>query len=751
MSDIGAEAVGMMTQRDQAAADPSQQPSLMRSVAKDGQPEQSEANLVKEILRNIADWEKHHKDAFDRMKHDVRFAANKHGAQWGGSKASPSKDEYVANITFRHIQGRTGVLYAKNPRVKSRRKKRLDFKIWDGTQELLTMAEQALAAVKKSQAGPTVQPDPATGAPVVAPPPPPPSPVDVVGAQAVLAEAQQVKQKRAMLDKIGETAEILYQYYQGEGNPAFKKRAKAWVRRTLTTGVGWLKLDFERQRDYSPQVAGEVDNLTIELDHLKSELAKIADDETYEGSARIAEIEAQLQAMQSTQMVTVKEGLLFGFPKSWRVIPDTNCSQLTGLVDCWELAEQMPMTVDQIREAYKVDIKSQFTPYQGRDKIGRERTEAMVYEHYNRRTGLMCVVCEGYPAFLVKPTKPRVEVSRFFPYYPLAFNEMECEDGEIFPPSDVQLIMHQQREYNRAREALRQHRIASQPGHIANKSAFSNEADVEKMKNRAPHEVIMLEGIGDKKVQDVLQAVPLNTIDQNIYQVEQAFSDVMRTIGDQAANLGGTTDATATEASISENSRLSTVASNADDLDMVLTEIARDGCHVMLTQVAPEEAIRIAGDGAMWPQTTGADYSAEIYLEILAGSSGRPNRDRDAAILERLFPLAVQTGAIKPTYLAKHLVQLMDETVDMEDAILDGLPSILALNEAAKAGMTAMQQPAGPVAPGGGGMPGGGATPTGDPATDPSQQGNPAPAPMMPGGGPGDSFPAPNAAGVALS
>lgn len=569
---------------------------------------------------------------------------------------------------------------------------------------------------------------------ISAPNAPPPPQADVIAAQAVLQEAQQVKQKRMMLDRIGQTAEILYGYYQGDGDPSFKKRAKAWVRRTITTGVGWCKLDFERKtaEHYTPQDKDNVDNLTTQLNHLKSELEKVAEDKTTDTSARVIEIEAQLKALQEAAYIVVKEGLTFAFPKSWRVIPDDTCSQLTGLVDCWGMAEEIPSTPDEIREAYGVDIEnSNFVKYEGKDLNGRDRVEAMVYEHYDRRTGLMCVVCEGYPGFLVHPAPPRISVSRFFPYYPLAFNEMECEDGEIFPPSDVALMEHQQREYNRAREALRQHRIASQPGHVADKAAFSNEADVRAMRDRNPHDVVMLEGIGGRKIGDVLDKIPLNTIDPNIYQVNEFFQDIQRSVGDQAADMGATQkNTTATEASVSENSRMSTIASNVDDLDMVLTELARDSCQVMLCQVSQETATKIAGDGAMWPGITGDDYAMEIYLEVVAGSSGRPNRDKDAANIQRLFPLAIQTGSISPKYLARKVVETMDETVDLEDAILDGMPSILAMNEAAKGGAQA---------------------PSGDPALAPGAQGGaaPAPPPSAPaahqGGGPGPVHPAPHA------
>jgi hypothetical protein len=719
MDDIGAETTTLLTQRAATEA-----PREMRSEETDGKPDASTMALVKETIDKIKKWEKHHRSDFERMQADVKFARNKHGEQWGGTKAAP-RDEYVAQITHRHIQSRTGVLYAKNPRVKARRKKRLDFKVWDGTQAMLQQAMMAMqeAAAMDAQAQ-------AAAAATGLPPAPPNDGIDTGFAQMVIQEAVQVKERRALLDKVGMTAEIMYHYYQGEGNPDFKSRAKSWVRRTLTTGVGWVKLDFQRERGYrTPLAAGEIADLNTELGRLKSELDKIAEGETYEGSPRIAEIQAMLAKLETEQSVILKEGLAFGFPKSWNVIPDDRCSQLTGLVGCWELAERIPMTPDEVRENYSVDVSKSYTKFQGTDKTGKTRDEAVVYEYYNKRTGLMAVVCDGYCDWIVPPGPPRVKTERFFPFYALCFNETECEDGEIYPPSDVELIKPMQREYNRSREALRQHRIASQPGHVGNKNAFSNENDVKKMANRTVHEVVLLEGLPpDAKISDVLTSIPLNPIDPNIYMVEHVFTDVQRATGDQAANLGGTGGDTATESSIAENSRLSSLASNIDDLDMILTEIARDGCQIMLNEVSQETAAKIAGVGAVWPSVAGDEMASEVYLEIVAGSSGRPNRDRDAANFERLMPYLMQLPGLQPEPIVKHGVQLLDETMDVEDVYMAGLPSILTMNAMAKNA----------------GNPMGGDTPTGDPKTDPNQQGGAQQGgPPAGGGGAGDAYPAP--------
>lgn len=672
--------------------------STMRSVAKDGPPEAATAALVKRYQGLVLGWKKHHDKAFKRMRRDAAFATNRNGAQWRDAgidvplNGIDSTDErYVANITHRHIQAKVASLYAKNPRVKSVRNKKIDTVLWDGTPEMLQQAQQmVMSATQMAAAGQM-----------------PPPGLNVAAAQAVLQEANAIKQQHALLDKIGTTAEIMYHHFLDEGEPDFKSRAKKWVARTITTGVGWVKLDFQRERGYTPEMESPIRDLSLEIDRLQSQLEKVAEDEIPEGSADLAELQAQLARLQSQPDVVISEGLVFDFPKSWRVIVDDKCSQLPGLIGCMGMAHEFMSTPDDIREHYKVDIASEFKTYVAKDKDGKERKEACVWEVYDKRTGLMCVICEGYPDFLVAPGSPRINVKRFFPFFPLTFNEVESDDdADIYPPSDVSLLMPMQREYNRSREALRQHRIASQPGHVANATAFANEDDVKKMASRTPHEVVILKGFPvDKPIANVLQAIPLNTIDPNVYQVENSFQDIQRTIGDQEANLGGTSGNTATESSIAESSRMGTVDSNRSDLDMCLGELARAGRHVMLCEISPETAKQIAGDGAIWPHSTGAQIAEEISLNIVAGSSGKPNRDRDAANFQRMMPIAIQIPGLNPQWLGKQAVQLMDETVDLEDAYLAGLPSIMAMNAMTTAAATAPQPP------------------TGNPATDPGQQG----------------------------
>ena len=53
--------------------------------------------------------------------------------------------------------------------------------------------------------------------------------------------------------------------------------------------------------------------------------------------------------------------------------------------------------------------------------------------------------------------------------------------------------------------------------------------------------------------------------------------------------------------------------------------------------------------------------SKEIYLEIEAGSSGRPNQAQQLQNFERLAPILMQLPGVKPQFLAKEAIRRMDD------------------------------------------------------------------------------------------
>jgi hypothetical protein len=311
----------------------------------------------------------------------------------------------------------------------------------------------------------------------------------------------------------------------------------------------------------------------------------------------------------------------------------------------------------------------------------------------------VCTVVEGWPDYLRSPLPPTPWLERFWPFFALSFNDGD-HDKKVYPVSDVQLLKAMQREYNRCRDGLRRHRIANRPKTVVAKGVLDEE-DKGNLQTHPDNCVVELGAMQPgQKVDDLLQAWKGSPIDPALYNTDMVFQDVLRVVGSQEANLGGVgpTSTTATESSIAESSRLSSLQSNIDDLDDFLSDLGRSGGQVLLLNLSIETVKQIAGQGAVWPQATKKDVAEELYLEVKAGSSGRPNKAQEMQNMNMILPYLIQMPGINPLWLASEVLRRMDDQLDLSDAIGKGIPSIAMMNT---------QQPQAPQAvaapePGGG-------------------------------------------------
>lgn len=643
-------------------------------------PEVSEARrqLVAQTVNRIKRAKRHWKPSFDRMREDAYFADGNH---WEGGVPGLRDPRLVIDITSRHIQMRTSSLYAKNPTIVARRRETMDFLMWDEDPKSL-MSAQALIQTIATQGGAA---DPA-------------SQQQLAEAMALLDDVAEGMTRRQAIEKLGKTLEIVFRHQiDAMQDPTFKSQIKALVVRTLTRGVGYVKLDYQRKMGRKPAAENRLDDMRDRLARLQRLLQESADDKngTYaETRAEYEELQIQMKNFQAEQQVILKEGLLFQFPASCSIIPDTKCTSLDGFVGCDEVAEEMPMTWEDIKETYGVDVRGRHRKYNQQFdgtmvEISQETERdcmAATYLVYNRRTGLTYVVCDGYPDYLKEPATPEVQFQHFWPWFPLIFTRADS-DTDPFPRSDVRLMMPLQRELNRTQEALRQHRIAKQPKYLMDASAFEEDEKLNIAESPA-HEAIPVKVMADgKKPADMLAVIPTADIDPTVYSTDVIYESVMRVLGSQEANLGGTSrgDVTATESSIAEASRVSSQESNADDLDDLLSKLALNGGQVLLTQMEEETAKKIAGRGAVWLNLTREEQSQNLYLEVEAGSSGRPNAAQDAALIERLMPFILQIPGMSPQKIGAQILQpLTNGRVRVADLMDPSITqSIVNMNRAA--------------------------------------------------------------------
>lgn len=689
----------------QPAAEPANDPAAGPQQIVDRetpQPDAARAALVAKWCERINAAKKHFESDFQRMRKDQEYA--REGAD--RSRWDPS-EKYTANLVQRHVNTKVDALYAKNPRAVAKRRPRMEFSIWDGNPQTL---QQAMMGVQAGLMDPN--------------------------AMALLQDVQQGMAKKQMLDRVARTLELAFGYYVDEQQPPFKTSAKQLVRRTITNGVGYLKLGFQRIMQKRPEIESQIADVTNQLAHIQRLTADLADGELQPDSADAEEMKIALAALQAEPEMIVREGLTFGFPRSTEIIVDPRCRDLVGFVGARWIAHEMPMTADEIEETYGVDVGKSYTTYkpEGREvqaQYDKNEPLACVYEVQDKKTGTYFTVCEGYPDFLAEPAPPPLSIERFWNVFTLVFNGRE-DERKLYPYSDVYLIRPMQDDHNRAREGLREQRRANRPKYATGRGQLED-TDKAQLQADAGNVLIELNNLTpDSDVNKMIQRMQMHGIDPAMYDTSPHFQDIERVVGTQQANFGNVSGGTATESSIAENGRLSSVTSNVDDLDEFLTEVARAAGQIMLREVSAETAKKIAGPGAVWPDMSGQDIAEELMLEIKAGSSGRPNKAAELANLERAAPFLLQTPGVNPTYLASKMLERLDDDLDLEEAIVEGMPSIVAMNAAA--GRQA--QPA-----------------TGDASTDPTQQGGAggqnAPRADRNEPGPQPAFPAPAQMGVA--
>lgn len=689
----------------------------------------AEKAQVQKLLKLIKSDKDHHKAAFEQMRSDMFVA------KYGRIKGYP-KTSYKANLAGRHVRVKTAALYAKNPKATAKRRETLDFEVWDESPQSLQMAMQTIQMAQQyMQTTPPVS-DPATGV-VSGPAIPPEYEQAFEMARSTIADFQKGMERRALIQKIGKTLEILFAQALREQKPLdFKTAAKQMVRRGCTTGVGYIELGFQREYGPRPAMTEKLADVRARLDHLKNLTEKVGEDRLDPDDPEIYELQKAMEALAAEPEVLLREGLIIDFPRSTKVIPDQLCKELVGFVGARHLTIEYLFTTDQVKEMFGVDLGKNYTGYKVDGKSTENESSAnvvhddetsapiaenkgsglcCVWKHYDKVSGLVSFVADGYDKFIRQPASPDVFVEDFWPVYALTFNAVEDEDS-LFPPSDVFLMLDQQMEYNRSRQGMREHRRAARPRWVYSNGSIEK-VDVSEFKKMEPFEMLGMNLPEGQTIQDVLKAIPVPGVDPNLYETSQLFTDIQMVVGSSEAQFGGVAKATATESAIAANSSASSDGSSVDDLDNFLTTVARASGQILLREMSEEKVKEIVGPGAVWPHLTLAEIASEIFLEVQAGSTGKPNQAVEINNWKEMMPFLIQMPGLSPVWLARETVRRLDDSADLTEALSEGALSVIAQN-----GMAQVS--------------------TGDPATDPNAQGaegkNKLPAQMeqQPGSGP---------------
>ena len=637
---------------------------------KDKKPEDMllESNTVKLWTKRIKDAKAFYEKDFDRMRQNMEFAA---GLQWEGQSTMESA-KYVANFVNREVNQKVATLYAKDPKAVYRRRKRLDFQIWDESVETMQSANVTLAKAKElAPQNPMVMQSP-----------------EVMQAQALIADITHGKAWQQLCNRIGKSMEILYGYQCDTQAPDFKYQMKQLVRRVVTNGVGYVRLNFSRQGDHALTSTGTDDSLSMRLKRARAIMDQIDDDKITNDDPRREQLENLFTSIDASamggDMTNIEERLDFDFPSSTSIIVDQKCKSLKGFIGARWIAQQYILPLEEVNAYFGSEIKAggELVRYAedgvpkesgvaSSSKDPQEKPLCCLWEVFDITTKTVFFLADGWKEYVKAPEALTPSINRFWPIFSLSFNDIEIEPGgkvHIYPPSDVELIRHPQKELNRQREELRKHRKGNRPWYGVSEGILTD-IDSDKITDHETNELVMFKGIPPgTPINNVIQRFQPAPIDPALYESRTVLEDASLVIGTNQAQQGmPQRHVAATPAVIQEQSRISSVNSNVDDLDDLLSELAQAAGEMMLREFSLETVKRVVGVGAAWPEQNRQDFLNEIFLDSVAASSGRPNKAVDVANAQQIVPLLMQAGANPWAVIGKILVPVLDANLEPSD------------------------------------------------------------------------------------
>jgi hypothetical protein len=472
-----------------------------------------------------------------------------------------------------------------------------------------------------------------------------------------------------------------------------KKRSKSNVRSTMTTSIGWLKLTYQESLSGDPIILRRHNDLQDNLQRIEhlAMTTKVEDDRTKLLEQRM-ELQNQMKAVVQSQEVKIFKGLALDRVQSEDVlILDESVVDFDDYVFAKKIALGIWMTDDEYQQKFGHKPPSGTTEFgqaavnQPTDDGGKpvempgaakKACYRRVWQVEDRSANMIFTVAEGSNCWCRTPYVPNPVSERFYSLFCLAFNPVE---GRWRPLSDVELLANLQDEYNTTRHLYAEARKEAIPTRVFRKAGNLTEEDIKALSNRRARDWIGVEGNPSIPLnQDILQLEGI-AIDADAYDVTIIRNDMDMLVGLSDASRSNLVEAkTATEAEIMRQSLMTRVAERQDTNEDFISEMAVAALEIMLQRFTPEEVRQLAGEKAVWPQLNTEEIFRKVNISVRAGSTGRPNQNKEreawAAIMPILKDTMAQVAELRMAGnfdMADSLIELLKETLKRYDERLD--------------------------------------------------------------------------------
>jgi hypothetical protein len=498
-----------------------------------------------------------------------------------------------------------------------------------------------------------------------------------------------------------------------------KSPAKKWVRSALTVGLGVMKASWQERTAPDPEMARQIHDLQDNIKRVTQLRLDLAEGASLDSEADTAEYERQLTALQGKAERVIARGFTVDFinAEDWQgalghTISDNqempwqaqrifmlkedakaefglSTERINGATTYTPRAPciQQP-DVTNVSGALAGDMNAQDADSFTSGYASAAKTDAMsgggdggsyvaVWEIWDRGSNSVLTRIEGVAGWVKAPFQP-CATTRFFPFFLFTISDV---DGQRHPQSLITSSYKQLDEYNRIQTAAAKHRKRVIP------KTFFDKAQIDPKDARALAKGDVGEMVGisrtqinDGNLESMFAKVAYPAFDFAIYDVSGVRNEIEMNWGVQEALAGGVTnDKTATEAEIQQAGFQARTGGRRDDMEEALNELALYTAEIARCYMATEDVTAIVGPDAFWPEYSGAESLAEmVNVEIRAGSSGKPNTNRDKESWSGVLPFLQQqitaVGTLRqstPEAIADSLERLTQITMEKYGERLD--------------------------------------------------------------------------------
>lgn len=491
-----------------------------------------------------------------------------------------------------------------------------------------------------------------------------------------------------------------------------KKPIRRQVRSALSVGIGWCKGLMWSAKRPQPQVEKELHDMEASMQRLTMLTTEARTDETVDPAVEKAKLSMQIANLRAKLELNKQVGFNADFVRAEDMQVSLDISWMGDYCSADWIAEDMYITCDALRSRFPrledEDVKRATTYYQKnipanakgdilQAATGDEAADGQyskttpslimggskpvefkkVVEFWDRRDGNIKTMCDGVDRWCVEPYVPPQASNRFYPYFQLAFFEV---DGHRHPQSLSWRLRKLQDEYAACRSNQRLTRERSIPGLIFNSGLVSHE-DAKKLESSVIAEMVGVQ-LTDitMPIQNAIMVKPLPTIDVRLWDTNSITRDMESISGVQEAlqQTVAQQPKTATEAQIQQTGFASRTSSDRDTLEDMLDEMASYTAETAIQEVPPDSAQKIAGPKVFWPYGMDVqDLLTMVDVDINAGTTGKPNSAADKAnwasilpLLQKLIVQIRQVQSVDPA-LATCLENLLRESLHRMDDRLD--------------------------------------------------------------------------------